>query len=107
VKLHVKLNHSGYLPSFAVITNGNIHEQKAAPSVPLEKGDVVVFDRAYNSLLWLRTLDNKGVFFVTRLKKNACYQVAQIYKERWQIELFFFHQHAKDPPEVQLTLGFG
>jgi len=69
VKLHVKLNHSGYLPSFAVITNGNVHEQKVAPSIPLEKGDVIAFDRAYNSLLWLKTLDNKGVFFVTRLKK--------------------------------------
>ena len=77
VKLHVKLNHSGYLPSFAVITNGNVHEQKVAPSIPLEKGDVIAFDRAYNSLLWLKTLDNKGVFFVTRLKKNACYRVAE------------------------------
>mgnify|MGYP000548291984 CR=1 FL=1 len=77
MKLHVKLNHSGYLPSFAVITNGNVHEQKVAPSIPLEKGDVIAFDRAYNSLLWLKTLDNKGVFFVTRLKKNACYRVAE------------------------------
>ncbi|MFH1318261.1 MAG: IS4 family transposase [Candidatus Omnitrophota bacterium] len=77
VKLHVKLNHAGYLPSFAVITEGKIHEQKVAPSIPLEKGDVAVFDRAYNKLIWLKTLDSKGIFFVTRLKRNVDYRVVQ------------------------------
>ncbi len=48
VKLHVKLNHDGYLPSFAVITNGNVHEQTVAPRMPFEKNDVVVFDQGYN-----------------------------------------------------------
>jgi len=77
VKLHVKLNHSGYLPTFAIITTGKTHEQKVAPAIPLEKGDVVVFDKAYNDLNWLKSLDDKGVYFVTRLKKNANYQVTE------------------------------
>src|SRR4030067_572452 len=85
VKLHVKLNPSGYLPAFAVVTTGKVHEQLIAPSIPLEKGDVAVFDRGYHNLKWYKTLDDKGVFFVTRLKTNANYKV----KERWQIELFF------------------
>jgi len=150
VKLHVKLNHSGYLPSFMVVTTGKVHETKIAPSIPLEKGDVAIFDRGYTDFSWYKALDDKGVFFVTRLKKNAYYRVveredvgslkdiysdqiikvkgfyskrkfpdrlrrirskdpetgkiiviltnnfawsaktiAQIYKERWQIELFF------------------
>jgi hypothetical protein len=71
VKLHIKLNHAGYLPQFAVITTGNVHEQRAAWQMPLEKGDVAVFDKGYNSLEWLRSITNKGVFFVTRLKGNA------------------------------------
>lgn len=75
VKLHIKLNHSGYLPAFAVITEGKIHEQTVAPSIPLDKGDVVVFDRGYNNFQWLKTLDITGVFFVTRLKTNAKYRV--------------------------------
>jgi transposase len=77
VKLHVKLNHSGYLPTFAIVTTGKVHEQKVAPSIPLEKGDVAIFDRAYNDLNWLQSLDDKGVCFVTRLKKNADYTVKE------------------------------
>lgn len=77
VKLHVKLNHAGYLPTFMVVTTGKVHETKVAPSVPLERGDVAIFDRAYTDFEWYKTLDDKGVFFVTRLKKNAYYQVVQ------------------------------
>jgi len=77
VKLHVKLNHDGYLPTFAALTTGKVHEQKVAPFIPLEKGDVVSFDRAYSDLLWLRNLDDKGVFFVTRQKSNAAYIVKE------------------------------
>ncbi len=77
VKLHVKLNHSGYLPSFVIMTEGNVHEQKAALSIPFEKDDVVVFDRGYNKFEWLKALDNAGVFFVTRLKTNSQYRVLE------------------------------
>ena len=76
VKLHVKLNHAGYLPNFAVMSCGNVHELKVAPSIPLERGDVAVFDKAYTDFKWLKILDNTGVFFVTRLKRNADYSVA-------------------------------
>jgi transposase len=150
VKLHVKLNHSGYLPTFAVVTTGKVHETQVAPSIPLDKGDVAIFDRGYTDFSWYKSLDDKGVIFVTRTKRNAHYGVverkdvsrfkyilsdqiiklkgfyskrkfpdklrrirskdpetgkaitiltnnftwsaktiAQIYKERWQIELFF------------------
>jgi len=77
VKLHVKFNHSGYLPTFAIVTTGKVHEQKVAPSIPLERGDVAIFDKAYNDLNWLQSLDDKGVYFVTRLKKNSNYMVKE------------------------------
>src|SRR3990167_5107478 len=77
VKLHVKLNHAGYLPTFMVMTEGKVHESTMAPSVPLESGDVVVFDRGYNDFAWFKILVDKCVFFVTRLKKNASYKVIE------------------------------
>jgi len=77
VKLHVKLNHSGYLPSFAVVTTGKVHETKVAPSIPLERGDVAIFDKGYTDFAWYKSLDDKGVFFVTRLKRNARYDVIE------------------------------
>ena len=77
VKLHVKLNHSGYLPTFARITTGKVHEQRVAPHVPLDAGDVAVFDRAFMNFSWFATLCEKGIYFVTRLKKNATYRVIE------------------------------
>ena len=77
IKLHVKLNHAGYLPTFMVMTTGKVGEQTVAPSMPLERGDVAVFDRGYNSYAWYKSLDDKGVFFVTRQKSNAHYSVAE------------------------------
>lgn len=77
VKLHVKLNHSGYLPCFMIVTQGKVNEQTIAPYIPLEKGDVAVFDRGYNNLDWYKTLDDKGVYFVTRLKSNADFKIVE------------------------------
>jgi hypothetical protein len=77
VKLHVKLNHAGYLPNFAVITDGSVHESKSVLSIPLERGDVAVFDRGYNDYSWFKTLVEKSIIFVTRLKKNAKYKVVE------------------------------
>ena len=77
IKLHVKLNHSGYQPTFAVMTTGKVHETQVAPSIPLEKGDIAVFDRGYTDFKWYHALDEKGIFFVTRLKLNACYKVSE------------------------------
>ena len=77
VKLHVKFNHSGYLPNFAVVSHGKTNDQKVAPSIPLEAGDVIIFDRGYPSYRWYRSLDEKGITFVTRMKKRAEYKIIE------------------------------
>lgn len=77
VKLHMKLSHAGYLPTFMVMTEGKVHETQVAPSIPLEKGDVAIFDKGYTDFSWYRTLDDKGVIFVTRMKRNAHYRVIE------------------------------
>jgi hypothetical protein len=77
VKLHVKLNHAGYLPTFVVVTPGKVHEQKIVPSIPLEKGDVAVFDRGFTNYGWYASLCERGSYFVTRLKKRADYRVIE------------------------------
>ena len=47
VKLHVKLSHSGYIPTFAVISSARINDRRALGAFHFKKGDVVVFDRGY------------------------------------------------------------
>ena len=77
VKLHVKLNHAGYLSAFAVTTYAAIHDVHVAKSIPVDRGDVLVMDRGYNSFEYFKSLDNKGVYFVVRLKVNAFWQVVK------------------------------
>ena len=146
VKMHTLLDHEGYIPAFANITDAKTHENRMAPTLKLPKGSIVVFDKGYINYSWFNMLGEENVFFVTRLKHNAVYKllerrpvnrktgvtsdhiievvshrktlrlrrigyrdpesgkhyefltnhfrlspktIADIYKERWQIELFF------------------
>lgn len=75
VKLHVGLNHAGYLPEFVCITEGNVHEVNIGKRWSIPKGSIVVIDRGYTDYAWFKQLNDKGIFFVTRQKKNADYRV--------------------------------
>ena len=75
VKLHVGLNHAGYLPEFVAITEGKKHDVKVGRMFNFPKGSIVAIDKGYNDYAWYKQLTDKGIFFVTRLKTNAKYQV--------------------------------
>jgi hypothetical protein len=144
IRLHTGLDGDGYLPAFMDMTDGKTHEIQWARALNLPTGSCVVFDRGFTDYNWYETLNDNGIFFVTRLKSNALVQyfkkrpgrrsagvdldcevqlkgisaklrlvaftdpktgieyrfitnathlkaktVADLYKERWQIELFF------------------
>ena len=73
----MQLDHDGYLPSFAVITDGKQSDVRVARDFKFESGTVVVMDRGYNDYEWFVRLKHDGVYFVTRLKFNAVYDVLQ------------------------------
>lgn len=75
IKLHVKLDHSGYIPSFVSVTTAKVHEMNTIRDMPMKKGDVLVFDRGYNDFKQFSNYCDKGIYFVTRLKKNAVYDI--------------------------------
>lgn len=77
VKLHMLLDHDGYLPSFCVITDGKTHDVRVARRLRFDPGTVVVMDRGYADYAWFGRLTSQGVFFVTRLKGNATYKVVE------------------------------
>jgi IS4 transposase len=77
VKLHLLLDHDGYLPSFAVITTGKTSDIKVARRLRFERGTVVVMDRGYIDYEWFVELSGQSVYFVTRLKDNASFSVVE------------------------------
>lgn len=159
LKLHVGLDHSGYLPAFVAVTDGLEPDSAWAKSLNLPKASVVVFDRGYLDYEFFKQLSHKKIRFVTRFRRDLGYRtlerhevdrasgltsdhviqmqgrsnlilrrigyrdpesgkqlffltndlelpaetVAQIYRERWQIELFF--KWIKQNLKIQTFLG--
>jgi hypothetical protein len=148
VKLHLVLDNEGYLPCFAVITDGKGSDVKIGRRLHFEPGTIVAMDKGYVDYPWWKRMTDEGVYFVTRFKQDLKYEeieerkvpqnshvrrdvdirikpyrqdfelhlrlvtvwseekkeeitfltnhlrfgattIARIYKERWQIELFF------------------
>ena len=75
VKLHLMLDHDGYLPKYAVITTGKKHDITVARTLQFESGTIVVIDKGYADYAWWQRLDEQGVYFVTRLREDAKYRV--------------------------------
>ncbi len=77
IKLHVGLNHGGYLPEFVTVTEGKTAEVTVGRTLSFPKGSIVAVDRAYNDYAWYKQLTEKGIFFVTRLKSHAIFRVVE------------------------------
>jgi transposase len=75
VKLHVGLNHRGYLPEFVTITDGKKSDITVGRTLKFPKGSIVAIDKGYNDYAWYKSLTDKRIFFVTRLKRNAKHRV--------------------------------
>ena len=77
LKLHLLLDHDGYVPKFAVITDGNESDISVALGMEFEPGTMLVFDRGYLRYGWWAGLSSRGIWFVTRLRENANYEVIE------------------------------
>lgn len=77
VKLHVGVDHEGYLPTFLRITEGKTHDITAARALTLPKESIVAADRGYVDYGWFNQLNTMGIYFVTRTKRNTRYSVRQ------------------------------
>jgi hypothetical protein len=148
VKLHLVLDHEGYLPCFAVLTDGKSADVTVGRTFRFQPGTLVAMDKGYVDYEWWKQMTEDGAYFVTRFKRDLQHEVigarevpqnskvlrdvdirikpyrkefelhlrlvtiwdeakqeeltfltnhlkfgattiARIYKERWQIELFF------------------
>ncbi len=77
VKLHLLLDHDGYLPTFATVTEGDVHEVNIAWELKLPKGSILAVDMGYTDYALFAKWILEGIFFVTRQKANAAYRVVE------------------------------
>lgn len=77
IKLHTLFNNRTQIPEFLEITTGKTHEvtvaQKKWKEWNLPQGSILAMDRGYIDYHWFNELDDGGIYFVTRAKKNMQY----------------------------------
>lgn len=78
VKLHTAIDLAGDLPDFVVITPALRNEIPIARQYFHPKpGTTVLMDRGYWDSQWLSDLDDDGVYFVTRQRRNNRFKVIE------------------------------
>lgn len=77
LKLHVGLNHGTMIPEFVALGDGRESELIPGRAFDFPKGSIVACDKGYIDYGWYKSLTDKGVYFVTRLRPNAVYKVVE------------------------------
>jgi hypothetical protein len=70
IKLHTMIDLRGNIPAFLYITDGKVHDVKAAPQIRIEPQGIYLVDRGYVDFAWLWSIEETKAFFVTRLKTS-------------------------------------
>lgn len=77
VKIHLLLDHDGYLPVFARITEGRDHEIHTARTLELPEDSIIAMDAAYVAFELFEKWSEAGIWFVTRMKDKIKYEVVE------------------------------
>lgn len=78
IKLHLLLDHDGYLPVFLNITDGKTHEVNIAKELSFPSESIIAVDRGYIDYSLFNQWTNNRIWFVTRLKSNTAYEVVDV-----------------------------
>lgn len=77
IKLHLLLDHEGYLPTFAQVTHGKTSEVAVARGLSLPRESILVVDRGYTDYSLFAQWKEQGIWFVTRSRRSMDYRVLQ------------------------------
>jgi hypothetical protein len=82
IKMHCQLDHRGHIPVFAHISNGKMHDVKAAKEFfSITPDSIYCIDKAYIDFEWLHSIHKTGAFFVTRAKTNMDFRITGQHSE--------------------------
>ena len=79
IKAHTIINLGDNMPCFVRYTEAVRHDHALLNEVHLTKGSVIVFDRGYVDYAQYERFTNDDVYYVTRLKDSAVYEVGEEY----------------------------
>ena len=103
--MHTLYDMEAQVTAFVYITAAKIHNSKAMPEIPYEKGTHYIFDRGYNDFGNLYTINRIESFFVVRAKANVRFKI-ETWKRRLPENLisdyigcFTVYKSSKDYPE--------
>lgn len=75
IKVHTLINAADDVPVKISFTAASANDMTFLQEISLEQGSFIVFDKGYVDYSQYQRLNNEGVFFVTRQKKDASYVV--------------------------------
>lgn len=77
LKIHTKLPLGGVSPSLVHLTEAACCDKIFLGQLNIQPNTIYVFDKGYASYKRWKDMDNKGAFWVTRLNKNANYEIVK------------------------------
>src|SRR5216684_234938 len=89
IKLHTLLDLRGNIPTFIHISDGKMHEVNILDQLLPEPGAFYIMDRGFLDFERLHRFHQAGSFFVTRNFVLPAFTITELYRCRWQVELFF------------------
>ncbi len=81
LKVHMLIDALQDVGKFVKVTAANVHDSKFLNELTLNPFSMVVFDKAYNHYKLFAKWTEKQVWFVTRMKENALYEVMKVVSE--------------------------
>jgi len=77
IKAHTVIESNSDLPQFICFSASARHDRPFLKEMDFEKGDILVFDKAYNDYEMFHNWTKAGIFFCTRQKEDALYEVVK------------------------------
>jgi len=86
IKLHLVYDLTHTIPTYFEFSGARTNDIEKAKKLEIESNTTYVMDRGYMDFNWWDKIDEKGAYFVTRLKKNnAIEEVSKEQKESEQL----------------------
>jgi len=86
LKVHMLIDAVQSVGRFIKITEAKVHDKNFLKSLDLVTNTMIVFDKAYNYYHQFALWTNNKVYFVTRQKSNAKYEVVEIKRKHDRVK---------------------